>query len=120
MSSPDATPPDASSDASPSEREPSGGLGEWSEALRDVAPYLDLGWRVAVATALPPGVGFAVDVWLGVSPWGVAAGAALGLAGAVVQIARLGPEMEKRAAASGRNDDAAPRSAPPSSETDTR
>lgn len=73
------------------------GDGSWAEALRDFAPYLDLGWRVAVAAALPPILGFGIDVWLGVRPWGVVSGAAIGLLGALVQLARLGPEMEKRA-----------------------
>ena len=67
------------------------------DALREIAPYLDLGWRVAVAAAFPPTVGFLVDLWLDTLPWGASIGAALGLLGAVAQLVRLGPEMEKRA-----------------------
>jgi hypothetical protein len=73
------------------------GLGGWGDAFQDIAPYLDLGWRVATVTALPPGIGFAIDLWIGSLPWGVGVGAALGLSGAAVQLSRLELEMEQRA-----------------------
>jgi len=91
-----STPHSDAPDEHPSADDTSGSDG-WTDALRDIAPYLDLGWRVAVAAALPPIAGFGVDVWLSTSPWGVVSGAALGLLGALAQLARLGPEMEKRA-----------------------
>jgi F0F1-type ATP synthase assembly protein I len=65
------------------------------EALRDVAPYLDLGWRLAGAAAFPPIIGYAVDAWLGTLPWGVLIGAALGLASALVQLRRLQRELDR-------------------------
>ena len=58
-------------------------------AIRDVAPYLDLGWRLAGTTAGPPGVGFAIDLWLQTTPWFLFGGCVVGLAGAVLQLKRL-------------------------------
>jgi hypothetical protein len=86
------TPADDEPDRSGRER-PSGGLSDWMEALQDVAPYLDLGWRLAGAAAFPPLIGYAVDAWLGTLPWGVLIGAALGLASAGVQLRRLQSEF---------------------------
>jgi len=62
-------------------------------ALRDVAPYLDLGWRLVGTTAGPPGVGFIVDLWLQSTPWFLLGGCAVGLAGAVLQLRRLRGEV---------------------------
>ena len=75
-----------------------GTMADWSDALRDVAPFLDLGSRIAATVALPPLFGYAVDVALGTLPWGVLAGCTLGLLGAGVLLAYLGPEMERRRA----------------------
>lgn len=58
-------------------------------ALRDVAPYLDLGWRIAFAVVLTVGGGVALDQWLGTLPAFTIGGMLLGLASAFVQIARL-------------------------------
>lgn len=71
----------------------SGGVSDWMKALRDVAPYLDLGWRLAGAAAFPPLIGYAVDAWMGTLPWGVLIGAGLGLASAAVQLRRLQNEF---------------------------
>jgi hypothetical protein len=76
-------------------RSRSGGLSDWTDALRDVMPYLDLGWRLAGAAAFPPLIGYAVDAWLGTLPWGVLVGAAVGLASAVVQLRRLQHELDR-------------------------
>lgn len=76
--------------------EPSGMLSDWSSALRDVAPFLDLGWRIAATVALPPLLGYALDAWLGTLPWGVLVGAALGLLGTGLLLVHLGPEMKRR------------------------
>ena len=59
------------------------------KAMRDVAPYLDLGWRLAGSAAFPPLIGIAVDVWLGTLPWGLLVGSVLGLSAAVLQLTRL-------------------------------
>ena len=91
------TDPSASDDEAdrPGKRRDAGGLSDWLEALRDVAPYLDLGWRLAGAASFPPLIGYAIDVWLGTLPWGVLIGAAVGLASAGVQLRRLQSELDR-------------------------
>jgi F0F1-type ATP synthase assembly protein I len=65
-------------------------MADWMAALRDVAPYLDLGWRLAVSTAAPPLLGhFLIDDWWGTTPWGVLVGAVLGITVAGMQLRRL-------------------------------
>lgn len=72
----------------------SGGAEDWMKALREMAPYLDLGWRLAGATAGPPLLGyFLVDLWFGTTPWGVLVGAALGFAAAGLQLKKLQDEF---------------------------
>jgi hypothetical protein len=90
---PDAESPD---DGRPSrnDREPEASI--WRMALRDVAPFLDVGWRIAGATALPPLLGYAVDAWLGTTPWAVLAGCVLGLLAAGLQFRALSEELDRR------------------------
>lgn len=72
----------------------SGGLEDWVTALREMAPYLDLGWRLAGAAAGPPLLGyFLVDLWFGTLPWGVLTGCVLGLAAAGLQLKKLQDEF---------------------------
>lgn len=82
---------DATTDgqASSAERRSEEGRSSWGRALRDVAPYLDLGWRLAATTAGPPGLGLIVDLWLQTTPWFLLGGCVIGLAGAVLQLKRL-------------------------------
>lgn len=75
-----------SSSEPPSDDQSKSALGR---ALRDVAPYLDLGWRLAGTTAGPPGVGLLIDLWLQTTPWFLFGGCVVGLAGAVLQLRRL-------------------------------
>lgn len=76
------------------ERSSSGGLDDWKTALREMAPYLDLGWRLAGAAAGPPLLGhFLVDAWFSTTPWGLLGGSALGVAAVVVQLGRLQDEL---------------------------
>lgn len=77
------------------ERSKSGGVSDWMDALRDVAPYLDLGWRLAGTAAFPPILGYGVDVWLGTLPWGVLLGSGVGLAAALLQLKRLQEELDR-------------------------
>lgn len=74
-----------------SEKDSSGdSMSVWLEAVRDVAPYLDLGWRLAGSAAFPPLLGyFAIDAWLGTTPWGLLSGCVLGLAASVLQLTRI-------------------------------
>lgn len=68
----------------------------WTATLRDITPYLDLGWRLVGAAAGPPVIGYAVDVGLGTSPWGLLLGGGIGLVGAGVQLVRLQEEFTRR------------------------
>lgn len=73
-----------------SDHDPSAnGMAAWTEALRDFAPYMDLGWRLAGTAAFPPLLGVALDAWFGTSPWILVGGCVVGLVGAVVQLKRL-------------------------------
>jgi hypothetical protein len=69
----------------------------WTATLRDITPYLDLGWRIMGAAAGPPVIGYAADAGLDTSPWGLLVGCGLGLLGAAVQLVRLGEEFGRRA-----------------------
>ena len=72
----------------------SGGLDDWMKALREMAPYLDLGWRLAGAAAFPPLIGhFLVDLWFGTTPWGLLIGCVLGFAAAILQLKQLNDEL---------------------------
>lgn len=89
-------PPDSGSrseasdeDDASSPRSSSNGEAPWGRALRDIAPYLDLGWRVAGTTAGPPLLGFGIDLWLQTTPWLLLGGCVFGLIGAVLQLKRL-------------------------------
>jgi len=55
---------------------------------------------IAVMMALPAGVGYWVDSWLGTAPWLVVAGAALGLTGGMVQLLRVVGGVKKKSAES--------------------
>jgi len=63
------------------------------KALRDIAPYLDLGWRLAGAAAFPPLLGAFVDVQFQTAPWGLFIGALIGLIGTGLQLRRLQQEF---------------------------
>lgn len=63
------------------------------KALRDIAPYLDLGWRLAGTAAFPPLLGFGLDLWLRTMPWMLLGGCVVGLSGAVLQLKRLQNEF---------------------------
>ena len=80
-------------DSDESEERSRGQRTAWMRALRDVAPYLDLGWRLAGTTAFPPVLGYAVDVWLGTTPWFLLGGCVVGLAGGVLLLRRLHEEF---------------------------
>lgn len=69
--------------ADPSSKNP------WREALRDVAPHLDLGWRLVSAVVAPTLLGWAFDSVLHTSPWGLLVGSGMGLAGAAYILVML-------------------------------
>lgn len=69
---------------------------DWMDALREMAPYLDLGWRVAGAAVLPPLIGYGLDVLLQTLPWGLLLGCGVGLAAATLQVRQVGGELDRR------------------------
>jgi hypothetical protein len=72
-----------------------GAMEDWLTALREMAPYLDLGWRLAGTTVGPPLLGhFLIDVWLGTTPWALLGGCLVGFAGAVLLLRRLQEEFD--------------------------
>jgi len=90
--------PRTADDPSDADRDPerqSGGLADWMSALRDVTPYLALGWRLAGSAAGPPLLGHLVDWLWGTTPWGLLGGAIVGFATVVVQLRRLQEDFER-------------------------
>lgn len=87
----DATGGEANDSEAPAgEPRETGGVADWMDALREVAPYLDLGWRLAGSAAFPPLIGyFLIDEWLGTTPWALLIGCAVGLAAAGLQLKQL-------------------------------
>ncbi|PSQ87859.1 MAG: hypothetical protein BRD43_05425 [Bacteroidetes bacterium QS_4_64_154] len=77
----------------PSDEASSGGGSALRKALRDIAPYLDLGWRLAGTASFPPLLGFGLDLWLHTTPWMLFGGCVVGLLGAVLQLNRLQNEF---------------------------
>jgi F0F1-type ATP synthase assembly protein I len=67
---------------------PSGGS-NWQKVFREVAPYLDLGWRVAVSIVLFTVGGYYLDQWWGTMPWMTVVGAIVGMVMVFVQIFQL-------------------------------
>ncbi len=92
----DDSPPDAHEEpeTQPPSRSPTD-WSAWTATLRDVTPYLDLGWRLMGAAAGPPVIGYAVDAGLDTSPWGLLLGGGIGLLGAGVQLVRLKDEFTR-------------------------
>lgn len=70
-------------------------MADWMSALRDVTPYLDLGWRLAGAAALPPLLGHLADSLWETTPWGLLAGAAVGITTVIVQLWRLQENFDR-------------------------
>lgn len=57
-------------------------------------PYIGLGVQIAASMVLFAGGGYVVDRWLGSSPWGILAGATLGLVGVFALIVRVAREAD--------------------------
>lgn len=88
-----AGPAEKEDDPSSSDESSSGGGIGLRKALRDVAPYLDLGWRLAGTAAFPPLLGLGLDLWLHTTPRMLLVGSAFGLLGAILQLKRLQEEL---------------------------
>lgn len=75
---------------SPPSRDPSSeGGNTWQKTLREVAPYLDLGWRVAISIVLFTVGGYYLDQWWGTMPWLTVVGALCGMGMVFIQIFQL-------------------------------
>lgn len=68
---------------------PPPGGSNWQKVFREVAPYLDLGWRVAVSIVLFTVGGYYLDQWWGTMPWMTVVGAIVGMVMVFVQIFQL-------------------------------
>ncbi len=75
---------------------PPPGGSDWHNVLREVAPYLDLGWRVAVSIVLFTVGGYYLDRWWGTMPWMTVVGALLGMGMVFVQIFQLDRSAKTR------------------------
>ncbi|WP_022835981.1 AtpZ/AtpI family protein [Salisaeta longa] len=82
-----------SSEPEPSDRTTKGDLDAWRSALREVMPYLDLGWRLAFALVAPPVAGYWADARWGTTPWLLLVGAALGVAAAGLTLTRVSRDL---------------------------
>jgi len=88
-----SSPPESQPAASDESNRTSGRPTGWMSALRDMAPYLDLGWRLAGTAVFPPILGQALDVWLGTTPWILLTGCVLGFGAALLQLKRVGDDF---------------------------
>lgn len=78
----------------------SDGSGHWTKALREAAPYLDLGWRIALTLVLFVGGGYWLDQRWDTLPGLTIAGAILGMVSVFAQIVRLTKELNNRSSSS--------------------
>lgn len=93
-------------------------MSDWVRALREVSPYLDIGWRIAAGLAVCIGAGYLLDRWWGTLPWLTLAGAILGMVSVFMLIRQIGEQLDqppgatssRRAGSSGKEatDEAAP------------
>ena len=75
----------------------------YGDGMRAAGEHIGLGVQIAASMLLFVGLGIAADRWLGTEPWGVIAGAALGMVGIVaLGGARRQREQEAVAALEGR------------------
>ncbi len=68
----------------------------YEEGMREAGPYLTVGLQIAASMLLFVAAGWALDNWLGTSPWGILGGTALGFAGVMALIVRLAGDGRPR------------------------
>jgi len=83
--------------ASPGRREEhdDAGMPSWRRSLGEAGPYLGLGMQIALSMALFVALGYAVDRWLGILPWGTITGALVGMATIFYHLLRVLDEMNR-------------------------
>ncbi|MEM1116207.1 MAG: AtpZ/AtpI family protein [Bacteroidota bacterium] len=64
----------------------------YGDGMRAAGPHIGLGLQIAASMLLFVGLGILFDRWLDTSPWGVIAGAALGMVGIVALVVRVANE----------------------------
>lgn len=72
---------------------------DWRRSLSEVGPYLGLGMQIALSMALFVAIGYALDVWLGILPWGTVTGALVGMASVFYHLLRVLGEMNRSSSA---------------------
>lgn len=75
------------------------GVPDWRRSLGEVGPYLGLGMQIALSMALFIAIGYAIDQWLGILPWGTVSGALIGMASIFYHLVRVVGEMNRTSSA---------------------
>ena len=74
---------------SPQPPEKEGRGGDWTQALREAAPYLGIGSSLAATVLLGLGAGYWLDGKLGTRPWLFLVGGVFGVVAAFWQVYKL-------------------------------
>ncbi|NNF59293.1 MAG: AtpZ/AtpI family protein [Rhodothermaceae bacterium] len=86
--------------AAPSSGVPKGprkrGLAAYNAGMIEAGPYLTFGLQIAFAMVFFVGLGYALDRFLGSTPWGMVGGAAVGMVAVFALIARMAREADAR------------------------
>lgn len=61
----------------------------YETGMREAGPYLTIGLQIATSMLVFVAIGWAVDNWVGTSPWGVLLGTVLGFVGVMALVVRL-------------------------------
>ena len=70
--------------------------GSYEKGMREAGPHLTIGIQIAASMLVFVGIGWALDNWMGTSPWGVLIGTALGFAGVMALIVRLARDADAK------------------------
>lgn len=82
--------------ANPSPTAKKSGLASYGAGMLEAGPYLTLGLQIASGMAFFVGIGYFVDKWLDSTPWGMIAGAALGMVAAFSIVIRMAREADAK------------------------
>ena len=66
----------------------------YGKGMTAAGPHLGFGMQLAAGMLLFVGAGIVVDRWLDTSPWGVLAGASLGMVGIMYMVVRFAREAD--------------------------
>ena len=68
----------------------------YEAGMREAGPHLGFGLQIGVSMVAFTAAGWALDNWLGTTPWLMLVGAALGFAGVMVLVLRMAREANRR------------------------